>query len=71
MSDVADKGNDAAEFFQDIALRRRFQDGPAATGCCLNCGEKLTEPGARWCDVDCRDDWQRSQRDPLDGPIED
>lgn len=31
-----------------------------ATGRCLNCGEELAD-GARWCDADCRDDWQRRE----------
>lgn len=33
-----------------------------ATGLCLNCGEKLAqraEIAPRWCDDDCRDDWQK------------
>ena len=28
------------------------------TGFCLCCSEKIIEP-LRWCDIDCRDDWQR------------
>ena len=33
---------------------------------CLNCGEKLKRfgsipPPPRWCDADCRDDWQKRQ----------
>ena len=30
------------------------------TGSCLSCGRKLK--GRRWCDADCRDDWQRDNR---------
>lgn len=29
-----------------------------STGYCLFCGEPL-EAGRRWCDADCRDDWQK------------
>lgn len=29
-----------------------------ATGYCLFCEEPL-EDGRRWCDAECRDDWQR------------
>lgn len=29
-------------------------------GRCYNCGEKLPKfSGLRWCDGDCRDDWQK------------
>ena len=31
------------------------------TGYCLFCGEPLP-PGRRWCDKDCRDDWEREQK---------
>ena len=35
-----------------------------ATGCCLNCDERLTQSleqskAPRWCDAECRDDWER------------
>ncbi|TXF11919.1 DUF2116 family Zn-ribbon domain-containing protein [Pelomicrobium methylotrophicum] len=39
-------------------LQLRRDSGPAPTGACLWCGEKLAHP-LRWCDEDCRDDWER------------
>jgi hypothetical protein len=40
-----------------LALRR--QAGPKPTGECLWCGEPIA-PGLRWCDAECRDDWERA-----------
>jgi uncharacterized OB-fold protein len=34
--------------------------GPTATGKCLTCGAKLS-PGRRWCNADCRDEWELTQ----------
>jgi hypothetical protein len=34
--------------------------GPRPRGACLWCGARLALP-QRWCDAECRDDWQRSQ----------
>lgn len=60
MSDIIDLGNETAEFFNDLALRERKPTGPAPTGWCLNCEEILSE-GERWCDAECRDDWEKRQ----------
>lgn len=46
------------QFFTDIALLGRKPDGPQATGRCLCCGKPLAN-GVRWCDADCRDDWEK------------
>lgn len=40
-------------------LRHRLPEGAAATGVCLWCGEPLGQ-GLRWCDADCRDEWERA-----------
>jgi hypothetical protein len=37
--------------------RQSAKASPAATGQCLNCQADLP-PNLRWCDIDCRDDWQ-------------
>lgn len=56
MADEADFANDPQEQLLALQLQVRQPEGPAPTGYCLNCGEKLA-PGARWCDVDCRNDY--------------
>lgn len=45
---------------QELERARAFRKpvGPDPTGHCLYCGAPLAE-GLRWCDVDCRDDWER------------
>jgi predicted nucleic acid-binding Zn ribbon protein len=45
-----------------MTLAVRKPAAPKATGHYLNCGEPLSE-GRRWCDTDCRDDWQRMESD--------
>ena len=65
MSDEIDLANDRAALAVDAALRLAHDAAlhpvVEATGLCLFCGEPLAA-GLRWCDADCRDDWQR-QRD--------
>lgn len=61
MADEADRAQAAIERFIDAAIARaKKPGGPSPTGFCLNCGAALDE-GRRWCDADCRDDWQRYQ----------
>lgn len=48
------------EHFRELALRNKRPEGPAACGQCLNCGEPL-EGLRRWCDEDCREDWERKK----------
>lgn len=60
--DEVDITNDRAE----ADLQRRIDAARRvnmvqSTGLCLYCGTSL-EPGARWCDVDCRDDWEKERR---------
>lgn len=40
-------------------VERQARRGPSPTGRCLWCGEPADD-GRRWCDADCRDDWERS-----------
>lgn len=57
MSDFCDDASKVSELYLDIALKKsRQQDGPQATGFCLNCKEPLPKD-ERFCDSDCRDDW--------------
>ena len=58
MADEADRGNETAELFHKLALAAMPK--PVAIhgiGMCLNCGDEL-EGEARWCDAECRDDWE-------------
>lgn len=63
MSDIIDDANEAADIFLASALTKRQDPGPFPTGHCHFCGEAVP-PGHRWCDADCRDDWQREQDRP-------
>lgn len=61
--DISDTATRHEELRREIALRERKQEGPAAVGHCLNCGpDKPLRAGHRWCDTDCRDDWEARQR---------
>jgi len=60
MGDIIDKGNETAEFFKELALKTRKPEGPHYRGTCWNCNDPVPHP-RRWCDMDCRDDWERRQ----------
>ena len=55
---------DAADLTQEqaltAALRRRHATLPAV-GQCYSCAEPVDD-GARFCDADCRQDWERAER---------
>lgn len=59
--DEADRADHQAEQALLAALRRRLPAGPEATGSCLWCGVEVAA-GARWCDRECRDDWEQAAR---------
>lgn len=61
MANEADMADDFIEAFLADSLERQrtaVSNIPAARGTCLNC-EETVAAGRRWCDQDCRDDWQR------------
>ena len=61
MADIADITTDRLEL--EEALRRQLAPvgiGPAPIGRCHNCEAPL-EGEARFCDADCRSDWQARQ----------
>jgi len=60
MSDIIDQANDRAELELRRALSIRRDPAPPPCGMCLNCGETLSRV-QRWCDDQCRDDWQARQ----------
>lgn len=59
MADAIDQGCAREALDREMALRVRRHEGPVACGVCHNCGESV-EPPLRWCDAQCRDDWERS-----------
>lgn len=61
MADIADKANDHIERENAGLLAKRLPTGPAACGACHFCGEEV-HGEARFCDADCRDDYEREQR---------
>lgn len=62
MSDNLDIASEREELARQSALvTSRKPGGPAHTGHCLYCSTKVPAP-MRWCDAECRDCWQESQR---------
>ncbi len=57
--DEADIAAEHQEREMALMLKRRAATGPEPTGLCLWCDAPLPHP-LRWCDVDCRDDWERA-----------
>lgn len=64
--DLYDQATAREEQDRKLAIATRRPDGPSATGRCLFCGTRLRKsrrmPPRRWCNAECRDDWQRTQR---------
>lgn len=60
MSDEIDHAATATELFTRAALSQRADESPLPCGFCHYCAEPLAA-GLRWCDADCRDDWQAEQ----------
>lgn len=59
MADIIDQANEAADIYTRSSLSWRKHTAPSATGLCLNCDADLSDSGRRWCDTDCRDDWEK------------
>lgn len=60
--DICDEADRVTEWILLEALTMRRQPpSPKSTGYCLHCGA-VVERGARWCNPDCRDDWEREER---------
>ena len=58
MPDLFDHLAEVEAIYRKAQLSQRKPTGPSATGFCLNCEEPL-EDGHRWCDADCRDDFEK------------
>lgn len=61
--DIADQAAYTIELATEQAIEAARQSHSSAvyTGRCLYC-RAPTEEGRRWCDSDCRDDWERNNR---------
>lgn len=59
-ADLSDLATQQEQMFLDASLTLRKPEGPPACGHCLNCDEPLPA-GARWCDADCREDWEKRE----------
>jgi hypothetical protein len=64
MDDIIDDAAEAADLFLKASLSKRAVPGPAATGECLNCGAPVPAFGQRWCDADCREDFEMRNARP-------
>ena len=56
-----DRASEQEQMARDALLTLRKPEGPTPSGHCLNCGEDLPA-GVRWCDADCRVDWEARTR---------
>jgi len=62
MADMIDDAQQATELNLKQALyRRRAVPNLTATGFCFYCDEPVELP-RRWCDAECRDEWQRENQ---------
>jgi hypothetical protein len=59
--DDFDRAAEFEELRRQLALGFRKPAGPPATGHCVFCGEAVAQ-GVRWCNRDCREDWEREAR---------
>lgn len=60
-TDQADRASAMEELRRRAALEVRKPEAPEATGFCLNCDAHLATK-QRWCDVHCRNDWQKREQ---------
>lgn len=63
MPDIIDDANNTADLFLRVELQNRKHTAikaPDGIGVCLNCGADV-EGDRRWCDHECRDQWQADQ----------
>jgi hypothetical protein len=59
MADEADRANDTAQQLLDLQLTQRRR-ALAPIGLCHFCAEPVNGE-AQFCDIHCRDDWQREE----------
>lgn len=59
--DIIDQAQEAEDAFFRQALTAKKPTGPVATGFCYNCNAALKDQYARWCDLECREDWEKRE----------
>lgn len=59
MADDVDLMLEREQIYHEQLLKVRKPEGPVANGFCHSCEEPVPE-AHRWCDRDCRDDYERS-----------
>jgi hypothetical protein len=62
MADNADDASEMAELHLSVELAKVKPNLPPLTGHCFYCHSHITD---RFCDSDCRDDYERDQRRTL------
>lgn len=60
VGDIIDNANEVADLFLQEALDNRAGEAPPANGFCHFCAAPIARP-QRWCDADCRADWEKEQ----------
>lgn len=62
MTDIFDQASEREQLERDLAISsaRKFTPSAQATGHCLWCNAEL-KGGRRWCDAECREDWDLVQ----------
>lgn len=66
--DIFDQATEIEERHRELAIqatRERSKQAEKFTGHCLNCNEQITV--GRFCDSDCRDDWELLQNARIRG----
>lgn len=62
--DIYDQATEQEEFAREsaLAIARKESIKLKPSGYCYNCEELINNKLNLFCDADCRDDWQRRQR---------
>lgn len=62
MTDIFDRASEREQLERDLAISsaRKSASSAQATGHCLWCNAALSQ-GKRWCDAECREDWELEQ----------
>ena len=62
MTDIFDRASEREQLERDLAISsaRKSALSAQATGHCLWCNTELKQ-GKRWCDAECREDWELEQ----------